>query len=62
MAAFEGVDHLRLLSKLAGLMVVGDETKEVVGFQYAGVVCLEFSTPGKWRVSWMVVPGLVKAN
>ncbi len=54
------VGHLPFLSKLAGLMVVGDETKEVVRFHYAGVVCLESAASGKWRVAWMVVPGMLR--
>jgi phosphohistidine phosphatase len=49
------VGHLPFLSRLTNLML-GDETKELVKFQNAGVVCLELS--GGWKVAWMVVPGL----
>jgi phosphohistidine phosphatase len=53
------VGHLPFLSKLAGLMVAGDETKEVVAFQYGGVACLEL-LGGSWKIDWMIVPGLLE--
>ncbi|RLC93102.1 MAG: phosphohistidine phosphatase SixA [Chloroflexi bacterium] len=52
------VGHLPHLSRLASSLVVGDPTKEVVGFTMGGVVCLR-SVDGGWVVAWALVPGLI---
>ena len=53
------VGHLPFMSRLIGLLVVGDPGCEVVRFQNAGVVCLR-EYEGRWSVEWMVVPDLVR--
>ncbi len=54
------VGHLPFLARLAGLLVAGDETREVVRFRNAGVVCLAGEGRG-WSVAWAVVPELLAA-
>lgn len=53
------VGHQPFLGRLAASLVTGHESREVVGFRYAGVVCLERDEGGDWRVAWMVVPELL---
>jgi len=53
------VGHMPHMSKLAALLINGDENKLVVSFQMGGVVCLESDGTAGWAVSWMVVPGLL---
>lgn len=50
------VGHLPHLSKLSSLLLFGDETKEAIRFEMAGVVCLERDERGRWAVRWMVTP------
>lgn len=50
------VGHLPFLGKLAGRLLVGDESRQPVAFQYAGVVCLEQAAGGAWQVRWMLTP------
>jgi phosphohistidine phosphatase len=56
------VGHLPFLSKLAGLLLTGDEDEQVVGFRNGGVVCLERDEADRWRVAWAVAPELLKAS
>lgn len=53
------VGHLPFLSKLASLLIAGDESSAVVGFRQGGVVCLE-REDGNWTVAWMVTPELLR--
>jgi len=55
------VGHLPFLSRLASVLVVGDESKEIIAFQQGGIVCLGSEPAGqsRWRVEWMVVPDLL---
>jgi len=50
------VGHLPFLGKLAGRLLVGDESRQPVAFQYGGVVCLEQAGGGAWQVRWMLTP------
>jgi len=50
------VGHLPFLGKLAGRLLVGDESRQPVAFQYGGVVCLEQAADGAWQVRWMLTP------
>lgn len=54
------VGHLPHLSKLASLLLCGDEEAKTVDFQMGGVVCLGRDEEGVWSVHWMVVPGMVR--
>ncbi len=53
------VGHLPFLSGLAGLLLRGEETDEVVAFQFGGVLCLERNDERTWQVDWMVVPRIL---
>jgi phosphohistidine phosphatase len=53
------VGHLPFMSRLTGLLVAADSEREVVRFQYAGVVCLR-EYEGRWSIEWVVVPDLVR--
>lgn len=55
------VGHLPHLAKLASLLITGCEDGDPVRFQMSGVVCLERTEGGRWRVRWMVVPTLVRS-
>lgn len=52
------VGHLPHLSKLASILVVGNENKEVLKFKMAGVACLEKNN-GKWSILWVIPPELI---
>ena len=51
------VGHLPFMSKLASLLLTGDENKASAKFVQGGVLCL--SDDDGWGVEWMVVPGIV---
>ena len=53
------VGHLPHLSRLTGLLLFGDESKEVVAFKMGGIVCLERDEVGRWTVQWMVTPEIL---
>lgn len=50
------VGHLPHLSKLAGHLLTGDESKEVVAFRMGGIVCLQKDEDGRWTVQWIITP------
>jgi len=52
------VGHLPHLSKLTSKLLCGDETKTVVQFRNAGIVCLEREDKRRWCLEWFMVPGL----
>ena len=53
------VGHLPFLSKLASLLITGNDSANVVAFQQGGAVCLEQTEDKKWQVRWMVIPELL---
>lgn len=55
------VGHLPFMSKLASLLVTGDEYAHVLSFQQGAVVCLEREPDALWSVAWMVTPALARA-
>ena len=50
------VGHLPHLSKLASLLLAGDEGKDIVNVQMASMVCLKRFDDGHWAVDWMLTP------
>jgi len=50
------VGHLPHLSKLASLLVAGDERKDIVNVQIASIVCLRRFDDGHWAIDWMMTP------
>lgn len=51
------VGHLPHLSKLASLLLTGDQEKEVISFRYGAVVCLEKEET--WKLKWIFTPELL---
>ncbi|MFQ5889174.1 MAG: phosphohistidine phosphatase SixA [Gemmatimonadota bacterium] len=51
------VGHLPHLGRLASLLLVGDEERELVAFRNAGVLCLS-RDDGRWRIRWYLPPEL----
>jgi phosphohistidine phosphatase len=54
------VGHLPFLSKLASLLLAGDESVNTVAFKNAGIVCLDRSKENHWQIDWMVIPAILK--
>ncbi|MFH1393602.1 MAG: phosphohistidine phosphatase SixA [Candidatus Micrarchaeota archaeon] len=50
------VGHLPHMSKLASLLVAGNENADIVAFRMGAVVCLEKGE--KWRIKWILTPEL----
>ena len=50
------VGHLPFLSRLASLLLVGDEAPETLDFAAGAAACLGRDAQGIWRVEWMVSP------
>ena len=53
------VGHLPHLSKLASLLLSGDQDKTIISFQMAGITCLTKDEAGDWSVRWIVVPEML---
>jgi phosphohistidine phosphatase len=53
------VGHLPFLGRLAALLLTGSVDKDVVAFQFGGVVCLNRDDAGRWKLEWMLVPKLL---
>lgn len=52
------VGHLPHLSRLASLLLCGDEERTLISFQMGGILYAQRSDD-RWSVGWMVVPGLL---
>lgn len=52
--------HMPHLSRLAGLLLSGNEKRDPVTFQRGGVVALERNDDGVWRLIWALTPDLVR--
>jgi phosphohistidine phosphatase len=55
------VGHLPHLAKLAGLLLVGDANRTVIGFRQGGLVGLEQTEAG-WSVTLVVPPDAARAS
>ena len=53
------VVHLPFLSKLASLLLTGDETTGTVAFHNGGIVAFEQPAEGRLQINWMVIPELL---
>jgi len=56
------VGHLPHLSKLASLLLVGDENKEVLAFRMAGIACLKRDQQGHWSIQWVLTPETIRTR
>ena len=54
------VGHMPFLGKLASILLVGSESKNLVAFRQGGVVCLHRNENQTWQVAWMVTPQLLE--
>ena len=53
------VGHLPFLSRLASLLLTDDENRDLVAFSNAGAVCLERDDESRWRIKWILPPGIL---
>ncbi len=53
------VGHLPHLSRLASLLLVGDEGRELVLFQKGGAIALHRNEAGQWGIQWFIIPSLL---
>ncbi len=53
------VGHLPFLSKLASLLLTGNESTGTIAFQNGGIVAFEQSSEGRWQINWMIIPDLL---
>lgn len=49
------VGHLPHLSRLASLLVAGDQEREIVNFPTAAIVCVAYAE-GSWQLQWILRP------
>jgi phosphohistidine phosphatase len=52
------VGHLPYMSRLASLLLLWNDGREILDFTPGTVVCLEKA--GGWRVKWMISPDILK--
>jgi phosphohistidine phosphatase len=50
------VGHLPYMGKLTGLLLCGSKDKTPVDFRTAGLVCLQRSDDGRWKLEWVIMP------
>lgn len=55
------VGHLPFLNRLASLLLTDDPERDLICFQYAGIVCLE-RQERKWSLDWAVPPSCVETT
>ena len=53
------VGHLPHLSRLAGLLLTGDASREPVLFHNGGIVCLFRDADHRWMIDWVVIPEIL---
>lgn len=53
------VSHMPFVSKLASLLLTGNESADTVAFRQGGIVALSSSEENQWQVEWMVTPELL---
>ena len=53
------VGHMPFVSKLASLLLTGDESVGAVAFQQGSIVALEQHAEDQWHINWMVTPELL---
>ncbi len=53
------VGHLPHLSKLASLLLVGNENKEVIAFRMGSIACLLGDQQSQWTIQWMIIPEII---
>ena len=54
------VGHLPHLSKLAGLLLTGDQERKPIDFRMGGVICMEKNEAGNWSLQWILTPQILE--
>ncbi len=53
------VGHLPHLSRLAGLLLTGDENQELITFEKGSILCLNYQDIGVSLIRWFILPSLI---
>ena len=53
------VGHLPYMSKMASLLLCGDQDKKTISFKNSGIICLERDEGGEWAVEWILAPQII---
>jgi phosphohistidine phosphatase len=53
------VSHMPFVSKLASLLLTGQEFANTLAFKQGGIVALSSSESNLWQIEWMVIPELL---
>ena len=54
------VGHLPHLSKLAGILLAGDQERKPIDFRMGGVICMEKDEAGNWSLQWILTPQILE--
>jgi len=54
------VGHLPFMSKLAGMLLNGDEMSEPIRFRYSCIACFEKNDLNRWTLNWVIIPDLIE--
>lgn len=53
------VGHLPFLGRLASLLLVGNQSPQLVAFKQTAIVCLVRSPEREWRLDWIITPQIL---
>ena len=53
------VGHLPYLSRLASILLCGDDKISIISFKNGGVVCLKREESGEWVLCWTLIPEVI---
>lgn len=53
------VGHLPHLGKLASILLIDYENKEVITFRMSCIVCIEREQESHWTILWMITPEII---
>jgi phosphohistidine phosphatase len=53
------VGHLPHLARLAGLLLCGNENKDIIRFRNAGIVSLAGDGGAGWKLLWIITPSII---
>lgn len=53
------VGHLPFLSRLASLLLTGDESASTIAFRNAGIISLNCPQEQQWQIDWIITPELL---
>lgn len=53
------VGHLPFMAYLVSLLAAGKDISNVAAFDAGSIACLNRSSPGQWKIEWMIAPELL---